>query len=52
MASGVVNVHDWDGIANRGESFVPKFVSGIEVMGELVSRRDCSAQRTPPNRSG
>jgi hypothetical protein len=29
-------VHDWDGTANRGESFVPKFVSGIEVMGELV----------------
>jgi hypothetical protein len=51
MASGVVNVHDWDGTANRGESFVPKFVSRIEVMGELVSRRDCSAQRTPPNRS-
>jgi len=52
MASAVVNVHEWDGTANRGENFVPKFVSRIEVMGELVSRRDCSAQRTPPNRSG
>jgi hypothetical protein len=40
MASGVVNVREWDGTANRGGYFVPKPVSGIEVMGELVSRRD------------
>jgi hypothetical protein len=40
MASGVVNVHEWDGTANRGDNFVPKLVSGIEVMGALVSRRD------------
>ena len=51
MASGVVNVHDYDGMANRGENFVPKFVSDIEVMGELVSRREYSAQRAPLNRS-
>jgi hypothetical protein len=38
-------------IANRGESFVPKFVSGIQVVGELASRREYSAQRAPPNRS-
>ena len=50
MASGVVNVHECDGTANRGENLLPKFVSGIEVMGELVSRRDYSAQRAPPNR--
>jgi hypothetical protein len=51
MASGVVNVHECDGTANWGDSFVAKFGSGIEVMGELVSRRDYSAQRAPPNRS-
>jgi hypothetical protein len=43
MASGVVNVHDRDRTANLGESFGPKLVSGIPVMGELVSRRDYSA---------
>jgi len=31
------------------EGFVPKFESGIEVMGELVSRRDYGTQRTPLN---
>ena len=40
IASVVVNVHECDETANRGENFVPKFVSGIEVMSELVSRRD------------
>ena len=43
MASGVVNVHECDGTANWGDSFVAKFGSGIEVMGELVGRRDYSA---------
>jgi len=51
MASGVVNVHECDGTANRGDSFVPKFVRGIEVMGELVSRRDYSTQRAPLHRA-
>ena len=50
MASGVVNAHKCEGMANRGESFVPKFVCGIQVVGELVSRREYSAQRTPLNR--
>jgi len=44
-------VHECDGSSDRGESFVPKLVSGVEDMGELVSRCDYSAQRTPPNRS-
>jgi hypothetical protein len=51
MASAVVNLHERGGVANRAETFVPKFVSGIEVMGELVSRRDYSAQSAPLNRS-
>ena len=50
MASDVINRHEYDGMTNRGENFVPKFVSNIEVMGELVSRRDYSAQTTPLNR--
>ena len=51
MASSVVYAHECGGLANRGENFVPEFVSGIEVMGELVSRRDYRAQRAPLNRS-
>ena len=51
MASVVVNTHECEGMANRVESFVPKFVGDVEVVGELVSRREYSAQRAPLNRS-
>ena len=50
MASGVVNTHECNGMDNRGKNIVPEFVSGIEVMGELVSCLDYSAHRTPLNR--
>ena len=46
MTSGVINTHERSGMDNRGENIVPKFVSGIKVMGELVSRRDYCTQRT------
>jgi hypothetical protein len=43
MAPGVVDVHEYGGAVNRGKNFVPKLVSRIKVMGELVSRRNqCS----------
>jgi hypothetical protein len=40
MTPHIVDVHEYDVMANPSEGFVPKFVSGIEVMGKLVSRRD------------
>ena len=50
MASGIVNAHECGWIANREEKFVSEFVSGIDIVGELVSRRDYSTQRAPLNR--
>jgi hypothetical protein len=49
MAPHIVDVHEHDGMAKPSESIVLKFVSGIEVMGELVSRRDVQSKvvRTP-----
>jgi hypothetical protein len=38
VAPHVVDVHEYGGAVNRGENFVPKLVSRIQVMGELVSR--------------
>ena len=40
MTSAVIDVHECGGTVMRAENFVTKLVSRIEVMGELVSRRN------------
>jgi len=40
MAPGVVDAHEYGAAVNRRENFVPKLVSRVVVMGELVSRRN------------
>ncbi len=43
MASAVIDVNECRGAVTCTQSFVPKLVSHIEVMSELVSRRDYCA---------
>jgi hypothetical protein len=40
MTSCVVDVHECRGSVMRAQNFLRKLVSRIEVMGELVSRRN------------
>jgi hypothetical protein len=50
VAPCVVDVNEHGGTIAWTQSFVAKSVSGIEVMSDLVSRRDHCAQTAPFHR--